>query len=219
MVKSTFERPNLKENNIDSLEFSAKLELGKELNNLIKEKGTLIGQAYVFAESYTIARAKHTFTIQFVFSRTFSTESRKTVLETEVTFKFLSAPGVKVPKVAFSPNDIIGALNKIEAMHSFRCYLTYEYKRQDKRKFVVALPIKISESPIFPFETIDGISMRGKIENIDYSGLVENMPIQKNTHLLIIFEQNYHFNSYIAEKIINDTNMIVSKLMVSSGGY
>jgi hypothetical protein len=218
MVESMFARPNLKENNIDTLEFLTKSELGTELNNLIKEKGTPLGQAYVFGESYTIARVKHTFTIQFVFSRKFSTESRKTVLETQATFRFLLTPGVKVPKEVSSPNDIIESLNKMETINSFRCSLTYDYKKQDKRKFILALPIKISESPIFPFETIDGIGIRGKIENMDYSGLVATMPIRKNTHLLIMFEKNYHFNSHIVEKIMNDSNMIANKLMLSSGG-
>jgi hypothetical protein len=218
MVESIFQRPNLKDNNIGTLEFSTKLELGTELNNLIKEKGTQVGQVYVFGESYTIAKAKHTFTIQFAFSRRFSTELRKTVLETEVTFKFLLTPGVKVPKGASSPNDIIRALNKIETMSSFDCSLTYDYKDQDERKFVLALPIKLAESPVFPFKTIDGVSIRGKIENMYYSGLVVYYPTLETTHLLIMFENSYRFNSYIAEKIINDANMIVNRLMISSGG-
>lgn len=217
MVEDMFERPNLKENH-KTLEFSTQLELGTELNNLIKAKGTLVGESYVFAESYTIARAKHMFTIQFAFSRTSSIESRKPVLETEVTFKSLLVPGAKVQKSFSSPNDIIRALNKIRTINMFNCSLTYDYKNQDKKKFILSLPIKVIESPIFPFQTIDGVSILGKTQNIDYSALVVNYPILKITHLLIMFHKNYHFHNHIAESIINDGNMIVNKLMVGSGG-
>jgi hypothetical protein len=219
VAESMFEKPNLKESNIDTLEFSTKLELGTELNNLIKEKATMIGPTtYLFAESYTLSRAKHTFKIQVDFTKAFSIKSKKTVQATEIDFKFLLTPRVNVPKSVSNPNDIIGVLNKIKKDHTFSCYVTYDYKKQDKRKFILSLPIKISESPIFPFETVDGVGVRGKIENIDYSSLVATMPIHKNTHLLIIFEQNYYFNNNVAEKIIADSNIIVNRLMVSSGG-
>jgi hypothetical protein len=217
MVERMFQKPNLKENKIDTLNFSAKLELGTEVNNLIKEQGALVGRAYVFIESYTIARVKHTFTIQFDFSSKFSTESRKTVPETEVTFKFRLTPGAKVPKTFSIPNNIIEALSKIETTSSFDCAIDYDYKNQYKRKFVLDLPINIPQSKIFPFKIIDGVSIAGKIENIDYSTLIVNYPRQKTTRLMIMFEKNYHFNGHIAEKIINDANMIANRLMVSSG--
>lgn len=218
MVGSVLERPNLKQSGIKTLEFSTELELGTELNNLIKEKGTLLGQAYLFQESYTIARVKHTFTIEFAFSREFSTASTRTVLKTQVAFKFRLTPGGRKPKWGSSPNDIIGALNKPKTMNSFRCALTYDYKKKDKRRFILALPIKLPESPIFPFQIIDAVGIHGKIGSMDYSALVTKYPDVETTHLLIMFGKNYQFNSYIAEKVINDANTIVTRLMIGSGG-
>jgi hypothetical protein len=217
MVEGMFERPNLKDNNIKVLEFSTELELGTQFDDLIKEQGAALGRSYVFVESYTIARAKHAFIIRFTPSRRFSTESRKTVVQTQATFQFLLTSRVEIPKVVSIPNDIIESLNKMETIYSFRCSAEHEYKNRNKRKFVMALPIKLPESTIFPFRIIDGVSIEGKIENMDYSSLVVNYPTLKITHLLTMFQRNYRFNSHIAQQITNDANMIVNRLMVSSG--
>lgn len=217
MVESMFQKPNLKENKIDTLDFSTKLELGTELSDLIKEQGALVGRAYVFIESYTIAGVKHTFTIQFAFSRQFSTESRKTVPQTEVTFKFRLTPRAKLAKRFSIPNNITEAFSKIETTSSFDCAIDYDYKNRYKSKFVFDLPINLPQSTIFPFKMIDGVSIAGKIENIDYSTLIVSYPRQKTTRLMIMFEKSYHFNGHIAERIINDANMIANRLMVSSG--
>jgi hypothetical protein len=218
MAKDIFERPDLKRNN-RTLEFSAKLRLGPDLDNLIKETGTPVGQFYLFAESYTTSRAKHALAIRCAFSRTFSPELGESVQQTEITFNFGLTPGLKPQADVANPKHILQPLNKIQTeVHTFSCSITYDYKSQEKKRFVLALPIRLTQSPIFPFHTIDGISILGETQDIHYSALVGAYPSVKTTHVLILFRKDYHFDNHIAHNILNDADAIVNTLMTPTGG-
>jgi len=200
-------KPNLKPFNIRKLSFSTTCVIPEEILSNIKKQGKDADGALRFFDSYTIDRVSHlcVLTLQcrdekngeYFIEFEFSVSKRKI------------KPPMRIPKI----NNLIDRLCTLDKNHIFRCSTNIEFSKKDNRQFIINLPIKISKNSILPISVIDGFSMEGNIESIDYSALVWTQDAGRAFTLIIVFSNSYIFNPSLIECIADDSNKIINALM------
>jgi len=200
-------KPNLKPFNIRKLSFSTTCVIPEEILSNIKKQDKYVNSVLRFLDSYTIDRVSHLCVL------TLQCKDEKNC-EYFIEFEFsISKRKIKLPRGKPKMNNLIDMLCTLEKSQNFNCSTNIEFSKKDKRQFIIDLPIKISKNSILPIRLIDGFSIEGNVESIDYSALIWTQGQVSDYSLIIVFSNNYTFNSSLIQYIIDDSSKIVSSLM------
>jgi len=200
-------KPNLKPFNIRKLSLSTTCVIPEEILSNIKKQDKDADGALRFFDSYTIDRVSHlcVLTLQcrdenngeYFIEFEFSISKRKIKLYR------------RIPKI----NNLIDMLCTLDKTHNFNCSTNIEFSKKDNRQFIIDLPIIISKNSVLPISLIDGFSIEGNVESINYSALIWTQNKVGDYSLVIIFSNNYTFNSSLIQCITDDSNKIVNSVM------
>ena len=197
--------PDLRKFHISNLSFYTSCIIPEEIRNNIKQLSPPSDRISRFFDVYVHNRITHRcfLTIEF--------ENEETG-DSFISFEYQVRPTKKLPRKTPRIPDIINDLCVVKGEHDFDCYSIIGYPKTEKQKFIFHLPLKISESSKMPINTIDGFSVKGKVESQDYSALFL-VDGSGGHHLTLHFKKQYSFSQSLPNNIISDTNKISSALV------
>jgi hypothetical protein len=197
--------PDLRKSHISNLSFDTSYVIPKEVRNKIERLSPPINQMSRFFDVYVHNRITHRciVTIQF---------PKRDTDKSTINFEYQTRPSKKLPKKIPRIRDIIDDLCAVKGEHDFTCYSIVEYPKKEKRKFVVHLPLKISESSKMPINSISGLSVEGIVESQEYHSLLMVAP-SGDHNLTLFFKKKYSFSESLPNDIISDMNKIVNTLV------
>jgi len=200
-------KPNLKPFNIRKLSFSTTCVIPEEILSNIKKQDKGAGSVLRFFDSYTIDRVSHLCVL------TLQCKDEENC-EYFIEFEFsITVRRTKLPKGAPKINNLIDMLCTLDNIYNFNCSTTIEFSKKDNRQFIIDLPIKISKNSILPIRLIDGFSFEGNVESLDYSALIWIRNKAGEFTLIMVFSNNYTFNSSLIQCITDDSNKIKNAIM------
>lgn len=200
---------NLKSFNIQKLSFSTTCVIPRKILSNIKKQDKAVGSVSRFFDSYTIDRVSHLIVLTLQCK-----DAKKSEYFVEFEYS-IKRRKIKLYKDTPKINNLIDKLCTLDKSQEFTCSTHLEYNKKDNRQFIIDLPIKISRNSILPISLIDGFSIEGNVESIDYSALIYTTAKQAYS-LTIIFFNNYHIDSLLIQYIIDDANKIINSIMPPS---
>ena len=200
-------KPNLKPFNIQKLSFSTTCVIPEEILSNIKKQDKDADSVLRFFDSYTIDRISHLCVL------TLQCKDEKNC-EYFIEFEFsISKRKIKLPRGIPKINNLIDMLCTLDRSQNFNCSTNIEFSKKDNRQFIIDLPIIISKNSMLPISLIDGFSIEGNVESINYSALIWTQNKSGDFGVIIIFSNNYTFNSSLIQCIIDDSNKIINSVM------
>jgi len=200
-------KPNLKPFNIRKLSFSTTCVIPKEILSNIKNQDEDTDNFLRFFDSYTIDRVSY---LCVLILQCKDEKNGEYFIEVEFS---ISKRKIKLPKGTPKINNLIDMLCTLDKSQNFNCSTTIEFSKKDNRQFIIDLPIKISKNSVLPIRLIDGFSIEGNVESIDYSALIWTHSKVSGYSLVIVFSNNYTFDSSLVQYITDDSNKIINSLM------
>jgi len=200
-------KPNLVAVNALQLKFYAELPLASNLVSEIHKvsKPDQDGDS-VFLDSYSTERHGHR-VIAWVISPT----------ENEVNYRISFVYGVeragRPSKRAPKLGDLIDILSNLKQIVEFECEGIFQFRRREDTTSVVSLPLKISQSPIIPFDEIRGLRFV-KLEGskIQYSVILDLTP-DGTLYQNVGFSHSDEFSKNLADSILNKAVDISKKFI------
>ena len=199
-------QPNLQIANIFSIEFNTGCLIPQDTRDIIQNSTKPKGGIYQFLDVYSLNRVSHHLLLQIALSE-------NAIEPSYIHFDILRKSKRSAMKGLPNTSEILEKLCNIDTNHPFTCSAELEFKKKDKRHFILDLPIKLSETNYLPISEINGFSLKGKIDEIRYSALLwtgEN----RDFFLTLVFTSTYCINEALAENIINDISKITDRLFI-----
>jgi len=201
-------KPNLIAVKASRLRFYTELPLDDNLVNKVRKvsKPDKDGDS-VFLDSYSIERHGHRVTTWVI-----------PPPENEVNYRIYFAYSVgkagRLSKRAPKLGDLINILSNLKQVVEFQCEGTFQFRRREGTASVVSLPLRISQSPVMPFDEIRGLRLV-KLEGrkVQYSVILDLTP-DGTLYQNVGFSHSDEFSKTLATSILNKAVDISRKFIV-----
>jgi hypothetical protein len=199
-------KPDLRASNINSLEFSTSCNIPDDIRDTIKKSSKSEDGVYRFTDVYTIGRSSY----QFLLSISLSKAKKEASF---VEFEIIKRSKKRALKGLPNASLILDKLCSLNTTHKFFCSTDIQYKKKDKRSFIINLPLKISRAELFPVSEINGFSLEGNVGGLEYSALLWTAKNGVFFATFVVFKE-YTINESIAENIVDDFATIANSLFI-----
>ena len=201
-------KPNLVAVNASRLNFYAELPLDSNLVSEIHRvsKPDEDGDS-VFLDSYSTERHGHR-VIAWVISPIENENKFR------ISFNYNVARFERLPKREPKLGDLIDILLDLKQIVEFECEGIFQFRRREGTTSVVSLPLRISQSPVIPFDEIRGLRLV-KLEGskVQYSVILDLTP-DGTLYQNIGFSHPAEFSRTLADSILNKAVDISKKFII-----
>jgi len=201
-------KPNLVAVNASRLNFYAELPLDSNLVSEIHKisKPDEDGDS-VFLDSYSTERHGHR-VIAWVIS------PAENEVNYRISFVYSVEKAGRLSKRAPKLGDLIDILSNLKQIVEFECEGIFQFGRREDTTSVVSLPLRISQSPVIPFDEIRGLRFV-KLEGskIQYSVILD-LPPDGTLYQNVGFSHSDEFSKTLADSILNKAADISKKFII-----
>ncbi len=201
-------KPNLVAVNASRLSFYADLPLDNNLVNEVRRvsKPDEDGDS-AFLDSYSAERHGHR-VIAWVISPAEKENNFR------ISFSYSVGRFERLPKREPKLGDLIDILSNLKQVVEFQCEGIFQFRRREGTTSVVSLPLRISQSPVMPFDEIRGLRLV-KLEGskVQYSVILDLTP-DGTLYQNVAFLHSDEFSRTLADSILNKAVDISKKFII-----
>jgi len=201
-------KPNLVAVKASRLSFYAELPLDGNLVNEVRRvsKPDEDGDS-VFLDSYSTERHGHR-VIAWVMS------PAENEVNYRISFVYSVEKAGRLSKRAPKLGDLINILSNLKQTVEFQCEGFFQFQRREGTTSVVSLPLRISQSPVMPFDEIRGLRLV-KLEGskVQYSVILD-LTSDGTLYQNVGFSHSDEFSKTLADSILNKAADISKKFII-----
>lgn len=201
-------KPNLVAVKASRLSFYAELPLDGNLVNEVRRvsKPDEDGDS-VFLDSYSTERHGHR-VIAWVMS------PAENEVNYRISFVYSVEKAGRLSKRAPKLGDLINILSNLKQTVEFQCEGFFQFQRREGTTSVVSLPLRISQSPVMPFDEIRGLRLV-KLEGskVQYSVILD-LTSDGTLYQNVGFSHSDEFSKTLADSILNKAADISKRFII-----
>jgi len=201
-------KPNLVAVKASRLSFYAELPLDGNLVNEVRRvsKPDKDGDS-VFLDSYSTERHGHR-VIAWVMS------PAENEVNYRISFVYSVEKAGRLSKRAPKLGDLINILSNLKQTVEFQCEGFFQFQRREGTPSIVSLPLRISQSPVMPFDEIRGLRLV-KLEGskVQYSVILD-LTSDGTLYQNVGFSHSDEFSKTLADSILNKAADISKRFII-----
>jgi len=201
-------KPSLKSLNINVLRFRVRLTLPDDLLTRIQQVAPPDDEGdSLFVDSYKIGNFNHR-TFVWVMRPRGKSERH------DIGFIFEVGRAGKLNKKAARVDSLVEILSSIKTEMDFQCNATFIFKKRQKVRTLIDLPLKISTFSGLPFDYIEGVNFVKRGDGQEQYGVILDRMLDGELFSNVTFNYKTKFRDSLADDIAGEAVRICDSFVL-----